>query len=75
MSKEFRPTPTLSRKDLQNAGCEVPGCTHTDHRELYLYPVCHENAGLEAAYIRESGSLRIRCSVCKKLVANIQVAA
>jgi hypothetical protein len=74
MSREFRPEPVFTRRDLKNAGCESPGCPHTDHSELYLSPVCHESAGLEAAYIRESGVMRLSCNVCRRFVARIQVA-
>ena len=63
----------LNRSQLDGQKCSVPGCTHEDHRLLYLHGRCHPGAGNEVAYDMVQGAIIIRCKRCKELVAEIAV--
>lgn len=63
----------LTRRDLDRGVCMVPGCDHTDHDGLFLHGRCHISAPTTCEYRRE-GVLRVTCSACGKLVAEIAVA-
>ena len=73
MSAKLDERPPLTRVDLDSAGCDWPGCTHTDHPVMYLHPRCHPSAGTCVEY-RRDGVLRIQCRKCEKLVAKVLVA-
>ena len=64
----------LTRADLDHAHCGVSGCTteHAGGDSLFLHGRCHVGAGSEVEYV--DGMLHVRCRVCKKGVALIQVA-
>jgi hypothetical protein len=64
----------LTQKQLDNAQCEVPGCDHRDHLEIFLNQRCHPRAGVSAKYLRNTGTLIIECKQCNAFVANIAVA-
>jgi hypothetical protein len=64
----------LSRIQLDHAGCSAPDCAH-DHSVVYLHGACHVKAGVEAAYSKATGTLKITCAKCHKFVAEIAVAA
>lgn len=38
---------TLTRADLDDAQCQMPGCTHKDHAEVFLTQRCHPSAGVD----------------------------
>lgn len=65
--------PSLTRRELDAASCQVPGCTHDGHGPLYLHAVCHPSAGTRARY--DDGLLYIDCRKCKAEVAVVAVAA
>lgn len=62
-----------TRSRLDKMGCSTPNCGH-DHSVLYLVPVCHEDAGLEARYEKRTGHLILECARCGKHAGTIQVA-
>lgn len=64
----------LTRAELDRAGCDNPNCGH-DHTVLFLHPVCHTGGGVEVAYDKRIGLLAIRCNVCGRRVAEVEVAA
>jgi hypothetical protein len=64
----------LTRADLDQLHCAVPGCTHEDHREMWLHGACHRSAGSRVKYDRERGTLIIACRQCEKFIAEIAVA-
>ena len=64
---------TLTRLDLDSAGCGAVGCTHTQHPSLFLHSKCHPSAGTWIEY-RRDGLLRITCRKCKAHVAHVAVA-
>ena len=64
---------SLTREDLEPMGCSNPICTH-DHSVLFLHGKCHPNAGVEAAYVKNTGVLTVRCQRCKMLVVELQIA-
>lgn len=64
----------LTRGELDEAGCSMPDCTHSDHSEIYLHGRCHMNAGTRVHYTRGTGVLTVACRTCGKLVARIAVA-
>lgn len=57
-------------------GCQVPGCNHQTHAgdPFHLHARCHPKGGLEVAYLKGQGLLRIGCHKCKQPVADIEVA-
>jgi len=63
----------LTRRDLDSFGCDTPDCGH-DHSVLYLIARCHPRAGVDARYVKQTGSLVFECRDCKRLVAEIAVA-
>jgi len=56
------------------AGCEVPGCTHKDHDELFLHPKCHPGAGIQVSYKRGAGFMRLCCNRCKRHIVDVLLA-
>jgi hypothetical protein len=65
----------LFREEMDQAGCEVPGCSHEQHSVLYLHSLCHPSAGTRAFYRRGTGLLELQCRVCRREVATVVVAA
>lgn len=63
---------SLTRKDLDNAGCAVPACGH-DHSVIYLHARCHLNAKLSVCYEKATGELVIRCGECEELIQRMMV--
>jgi len=62
----------LTRKQLDVAGCGTPNCDH-DHSELYLVQACHPHRGVEAKYVKATGTLLITCQICDAPVAEVRV--
>lgn len=67
--------PPYTREDLDGMGCgrihpEGEMCHHDEG--LYLFALCHPEAGLSVHY--KDGALRIRCHVCFAIVGVIAVA-
>lgn len=54
-------------------GCMMPGCTHTEHTEVFLTQRCHPGAGLSVRYEKASGVLNLYCKRCDHPVANVSV--
>lgn len=65
----------LTRRDLDAARCDTPGCAHEDHSELWLVAVCHPRAGLAVRYELVRGALVVSCKRCNVLIAEIAVAS
>lgn len=65
--------PALTRRDLDVASCQVPGCKHEDHEGLFLHARCHPSAGTRVEY--RDGELAIRCRTCETLVCKVRVAS
>ncbi len=63
----------LTRVDLDQGGCAMPGCTH-DHTTLVLYSRCRQSAGQRVSYDKRTGNIRIVCRRCEALVAEIAAA-
>ena len=67
---------SLTRDDLDRMaarGCDMPGCDHADHEEIYLHARCHLRAGTRVSYRRGSGLLRIACRQCRQEIATVLV--
>lgn len=65
----------LTQEDLDQGRCSTPGCAHTGHdHPLNIHGQCHPHAALEAAYVKASGALEIRCARCSAMIVTIQVA-
>lgn len=62
-----------TQEDMQTVECNAPGCTH-DHSVLWVSPNCHEDAPLEAYYVKQDGVLYIRCADCRRPVTAFLVA-
>jgi len=64
----------LTRKDLDQATCSVPGCDHTTHtgEGLFLTGVCHPGAPVRAFY--HEGLLKFSCASCGQHITSIAVA-
>ena len=65
---------SISRKELNQLGCNVPDCGH-DHSVLYIHSQCHPKAGCTVLYQRDNGLLVFTCGRCKKFICDILVAA
>lgn len=61
----------LTRAQLDDMVCGIPGCTHSEH-PLYLHSRCHPDVPTWARY--EDGEVIITCAKCVKVVAVIEVA-
>ena len=64
--------PLMLRPELDEARCQVPGCTDCGH-EIELHSLCHPKKPLWAVY-HKGGELELQCSVCEEPVARIAVA-
>ena len=64
--------PLLLRADLDEARCQVEGCTDCCH-EIEVHSECHPKTPLWAIY-HKGGELELQCSVCEESVARIAVA-
>ena len=70
----------LNKTDLDMAaaqGCMMgggPSHHGPGEHEVFLHGRCHIDGPIEASYKEGSGVVTIRCRVCKKLIAEIQVA-
>jgi len=63
----------LTRRELDQAQCSVPGCDHTSHDDgLFLSAVCHPGTAVRAHY--RAGVIAIACATCGAFIANIAVA-
>lgn len=66
--------PPLTQRDLDNAACGMPGCTHEDHSEVWLHGRCHMSAGTCVMYRRGTGVIVISCRQCGAFINAIEVA-
>jgi hypothetical protein len=67
----------LSREQLDGASCQMPGCDHAAHEGQDLYMGCrgHLSGRLDVSYRVGSGVLRVACSECGCVIADVMVAA
>jgi hypothetical protein len=63
----------LTCEAMDQAGCGTPNCTH-DHQVLFLRSTCHPGASTDVAYVKRTGTLRILCHRCERLITEIKVA-
>jgi hypothetical protein len=63
---------TVTKKELGEAGCGTPGCTH-DHSVIYLTQGCHPGKGLEVRYDKQKEQLLVTCFACDADVTTIQL--
>lgn len=64
---------TLTRRQLDQAQCEVPDCKHDSHdSKLFLHSRCHPKAPTWAVY--EAGVITVLCAECDELIIEIAVA-
>lgn len=62
---------TRNRLDLMaTAGCEA--CGHDSH-VIFFHSRCHPKAATWAKYTSGDGVLTITCSVCERIIAEVQV--
>lgn len=61
---ELDDLPTCTRRD----------CTHGAGDHFELGPSCHPRAELRVIYFRSRGRIALKCSICKTLVLEVQVA-
>jgi hypothetical protein len=64
--------PTVTKKDLNNAGCGVPNCKH-DHSILYLHSSCHIKSPVFIRYEKKDEILVITCGECNKEVVKVKL--
>lgn len=64
----------LTRTELDRAVCNDPNCDLLDHAVLYFFALCHPNGGVDVAYCKRTGLLRVHCKVCEHLVTEVAVA-
>lgn len=64
----------LQMEQLVVKGCSMPGCTHAEHKEIFVHQRCHPLASLDARYVKGSGVLNLICSECKRPVLDVAVA-
>jgi len=65
----------LNQTDLDRVaskGCQVPGCTHENHNQVYLHARCHIDAQVSAQYVAPD-ALQISCADCGKFVCRVAV--
>lgn len=67
-------TMPLTQEQLAMAGCEVPGCDHGSHGDLWLHARCHPTSGTRCRYVRSKGEIEVSCRKCGALVVEILVA-
>lgn len=60
-------------EDLDVGICSCPGCKEVD--DLYLTSKCCNERRLEVVYSKVSKTIRICCSLCHDIVANVAVAS
>ncbi len=65
--------PLMLRSDLDEARCQVEGCTDCSH-VIELHPECHPKNPVWPVYSEGSGELELLCSVCQEPVCRIAVA-
>ncbi len=61
----------LTQKELSKMSCSVPKCTCGGI--LYLHSKCHPEEPVWCSY-HPDGFIIVRCSICEKEIAKIQVA-
>ncbi len=64
----------LTRKELDEVGCQDPKCDHSTDGEMFLHSRCHVEADLQVAYDRRAGVLNCYCGACDELLVSIAVA-
>lgn len=66
----------LTRVELdQMHTCQCADCKRTGLAQIYLHQRCHQGAPTWSFYERAKGTLTVECSVCRKPIAVIKVAA
>ncbi len=64
----------LTADDLDNAGCQHPGCTHEDHEQLWIHSRCHDSAPLRCVYLTKTKTLGVICAECGNRIMELSVA-
>src|SRR4051794_32861218 len=57
---------------LASEGCQVPGCTHDIHDQVYMSASCHSDAQVSAQYVA-ADVLQISCAECGRFVCRVAV--
>ena len=56
-------------------GCSVPECRHENHDgTIFFHGRCHLSAPVEVSYAKSTGTIRLACGQCHRLMAEISVA-
>ncbi len=55
-------------------GCQVPGCAHKDHDQMFIVQRCHPGAKRDVIYTQGSGVLVVACQQCGSDIVRIKVA-
>lgn len=74
MKSRMRKSTVSEMEDMIVRGCSTPGCTHDNHKELFLRQRCHPSAGLDVRYEKGTGVINVTCRQCKLPVLDIGVA-
>jgi hypothetical protein len=53
----------LSKKELDEAGCDTPSCGH-DHKVIFFHSDCHPERPVVVRYEKPRGLVMVSCSVC-----------
>jgi hypothetical protein len=64
---------TVTKKDLNAAGCDSDNCKDHDHSVLYLHADCHIGAATVTRYEKKTETLVIECAECEKEVVRIKL--
>lgn len=64
--------PPLTRKELDQQGCDDPTC---EHRSILFGCGDHFGASIDAHYRKDKGVVVMRCSICRRIIAVVQVAS
>jgi hypothetical protein len=64
---------TMTKVDLDNASCEIPGGYDDKHSVIYLHGICHIDAPQMVRYEKATGELVLSCAICKKDIVRIRL--
>ena len=62
----------LTVKELSQAKCASPNCTHDDCT-IYLHGRCHIDSPTWTYYDKKSEFVVVECATCRKKIAQIKV--
>lgn len=74
IKSKMKPSTVAEMEQMIERGCSTPGCTHDDHKELFLKQRCHPGGGLDVCYEKGTGVVNVTCRQCKRPVLDIGVA-